>query len=147
MPLPGIDPKEYEKIADALGIEPQWIWDLAKHSEEIRMTLSVAHVLVVARITGLSMSEILGSPMPESVEPVAPGALRDLLFKAVEAAGCSLDEFGCRIGWDVESLVERPESLLEIYNWDGLVDVCAAVDLSPWSVVLGVGEGVVKGLP
>ncbi len=135
MPLPGVDPEDYPKIAERLGLTSSWVYDLAECPEDVRMTLSVSQAIELARIVGLSLAETLGVEMPESVEVIQPEEFRIRLQNAIEESACSLEEFEDRIGWELGKALATPERLLEIYNWDGLADVADAVEVSPWSLI------------
>jgi hypothetical protein len=135
MPLPGIASDEYPKIADALGLNLPWVWDLASYPDEARMNLSVSQVIEIARTTGLSVPEILGIEMPEPVEPVTPEDFRTRLLTAVEESGCTIGEFEDRIGWEIGEVMATPDRIVSIYSWDGLTDIACALNLTPWALM------------
>jgi hypothetical protein len=111
------------------------MWDLADHSEEARMSISVARVIELTNMTGLSMQQILGVEAPEVFSPIPTVEFPTLARAALDKAGCTTGEFAERIGWSLAEAIESPHRLLDLFNWDGLVEVAGALGKSAWSFV------------
>jgi AraC-like DNA-binding protein len=135
MPLPGVHPQEYQRIADLLGISLQCVWDLANYPDEARTSLSVAQVIDLARATGLTVTEIVNEERLESAEPLTHEQISILMRAAIVDGQSTMAEFEDRVGWNLAEAIETPDRLLDIYNWDGLSDVAGALGFNPWSIL------------
>ena len=135
MPLPGVQPREYQRIADLIGISIECVWDLASYPDEARTSLSVAQVIDLARAAGITVPELVGAERLESAEPLAHEQFSILMRAAIADGHLTTADFENRVGWHLAEAIEAPDRLLDLYNWDGLSDVAEAIGVSPWSFV------------
>lgn len=114
------------QVAKRVGITSGSYYDAEGRDDEAFTVLSVADIVRLATVLGLSPSELLfGRNAPEKPEVTfdeIANRLRDLL----SASGLGVEEFGEKIGWGVGDVLSNPDALWD-FNLAGFRDVARAV--------------------
>jgi len=126
--------KSETEVAQLLGINIHWYYDLEMHDDELTSTLSLAQALELAAQLGVSLHDLLAV----SVRPENAVMLQDLpkyVERHLVIDGITVDEFSDRIGWDLAPFLGEPVEVgsgLPIMFFQDLADGLGI----PWPDVL-----------
>jgi transcriptional regulator with XRE-family HTH domain len=124
---------EPEALASALGISKASYYDLESHRSELFQNLSLRRVLLLSRLLKVPLPAMF-SETPSG----SPGRLMDLAARVAlhcSETGLSVEQFGERVGWDIQQFVTAPATALDDWCVDTLRAVCRGVRCS-WIDVL-----------
>lgn len=124
-----------QQLRRRLGSVGHVCMDLEWYDSELFQCASVAVLVGLAAVLRTSVASLLFGDSPASALPVATCAdVSRRVGEVIAAERISSDEFGNRVGWDVEPLLHDP-AVLATYNVQGLRDICQAVGVDWMSVV------------
>jgi transcriptional regulator with XRE-family HTH domain len=110
-------------------------WDLEHFDDEAFSVISLAELKAVGQLLGVEPRVVLlgsGATMLKPAVTFAEIAAR--LAERVSRDGCSVEEFGQQIGWDIGPVLADSAALWD-FNVEGLHDICQTVDLD-WVAAL-----------
>jgi len=113
--------KSREQMAALLGIIIESYWDLEAHDNEVLMCLSIHQLVLLCRTLNVPPSRLFAEEHREPREAISLAGLGAKIQSHIKAQQMALSEFGDRVGWDVEKMLDRPEERFNVY---ALRDVC-----------------------
>jgi hypothetical protein len=119
-------------MAALLDINTASYWDLESHDDDMFMVMSLQQVSLLCRTLNLAPRDLFAEEYREEQDAVSLAGLGTKIKSHIEAQRIELSEFGDRVGWDIEKMLERPE---EQFNVDALRDVCGEIGVN-WVAVL-----------
>ena|SRR5438067_2210128 len=123
-----------DALASALQITTPHYYDVENHRSELFHGLSLKQVILLSHVLHLPLQTMFsGEGNPDS-----SGRLMDLAVRVAvhcKDAGLTTEQFGDRVGWDIQRFVHAPATALEDWCVDTLRAVCSSVRFS-WIDVL-----------
>jgi transcriptional regulator with XRE-family HTH domain len=126
------------KIAEQLGINEPWYWDLETYPDELAATLDVAQLCLLARLLNIRPGLFFSDLPSDSIDPAM---LASALQANMQTSKETQDQVSDRIGWKIDEFLADPLRVAQTCNGDFLRDACSGVGLD-WIAVL---EGCCKG--
>jgi len=121
--------------AERLDMTHASYWDLENFDDEAFCLLSLAELRTLGEMFGVEPRVVLLGPAAMSVEPsVTFTEIRSRLAARVSRDGCSTEEWGQRVGWEIGGVLADPAALWS-FNVEGLYDICQALELD-WVAAL-----------
>jgi hypothetical protein len=121
-----------EEMAALLEINTGSYRDLESHDDEVLMVLSIQQVALLCRTLNLAPNQLFAEEYREDQGAISLAGLVAKIKSHIEAQRIELSEFGDRVGWDIEKMLDRPA---EQFNVDALRDVCGEIGVN-WVAVL-----------
>jgi hypothetical protein len=121
------------EIAARVGMPEPWVRDLEAEDEELYCNITLADLQRLAGVLGASAAELLLAE-PGTGERVAFAGVVARLRSTLAASGESAEEFGERVGWEVDRVLETPE---DRWHWcpEELRDIAAGLGID-WVAAL-----------
>jgi transcriptional regulator with XRE-family HTH domain len=125
--------RSQHEMAEAVGVNLPWYYDLEAFADELQTTLDLRQVHQLATALGVTLRELVA---PEGRDPRSGDRtpLEEVVRRlraSTEARGLSTVED--KVGWGLTGFLEQPEV------WDAplffLMDVCSYVQIDWFSVV------------
>ena len=117
------------EFAAAIGINPAWCWDLVSYEAELASTLSLRQFLCAASVLGVSPLSLLPEPVSPAAEHRSFAELAELVTRFCADREISADHFGEIAGWDIQSALAFPDTIVDTWDLDCLRDVCATLEV------------------
>ncbi len=125
----GLDEHSVARLA---GITSPWYYDLEGDDDELAMTLSLEKLCHLAEIVRTDPLVLLIGDRASSIErSIEFGDVVQRLTAQMAASGLDVEEFGKRVGWQLEKILTDPNELWAL-NTDGFRDVATAAGVD-WS--------------
>ncbi len=126
-----------EFIADKLGINKAWYFDLESESTELSYTLYLWQLEELMHILGLSMTDLFPGHIPSGGGTLSIAEVRDRLCLYLQREGISIAQFEEEAGWSgIEEFLEDPDSAGN-WNLEQLADVCERLSIHWGDVKIG----------
>ena len=108
---------------------------LELYDSELFQCAEVSTLVSLASALETSVAALLYGEAPVSaLAPVSCAEVTRRIRETLAATGATADQFGDRVGWSVEAVLQEPDTLAT-YNVQGLRDICAGVGVD-WMCVL-----------
>jgi hypothetical protein len=115
-------------------------WDLEHFDDEAFSVISLAHLQALGQMLGVEPRVLLlGVDASDVGSTVSFTEITSRLAECVAHHGCSMEEFGAQIGWDIGPVLADPAALWD-FNVEGLYDICQALDLDWVAALPSIGE-------
>jgi transcriptional regulator with XRE-family HTH domain len=128
-----------EDVAEVIGLNCAWVWDLESYDDELYSTISLAAILRLAVLlrTGIAQLLLLEDEHGTGTR-VAFKDFVEHLQASLRAKGRSADAFGDEVGWDLTTTLDDPR---EIWEWspEELRDVAAGLQVN-WVAALPTAD-------
>lgn len=129
-----------EEASKAAEISFSNMFDLESYANEVLMCISLSELAILARVLGTYPLELLD---PEASMRPEAGLCHNELSRAIlqflERSQQPIEAFEEHVGWEVTEVLNEPEKILN-WNVDCLSDVCAAISVNWWDVILGLDD-------
>lgn len=110
-------------------------WDLEKFDDEAFCVVSLAELRALGEMLDVEPRVILlGAGTTAMAPPVSYADIASRLAERVARNGCSAEELGQQIGWDIAEVLADPEALWD-FSVEGLYDICQTLELD-WVAAL-----------
>lgn len=123
-------------LANELGLTTDGYCDLESYDEELENTVSIAQALMLARLLGTDLLELLG--VPEAAVPVKTAAIRAAMVAQLDKSPGARETLEDQINWDLGPFLEGADQWMTVYTLDFIRSLATATGLG-W-------EGMLAGL-
>jgi DNA-binding XRE family transcriptional regulator len=128
--------RSIDKMAALLGITREAYWDLESYDDEVLTCISIEQFALLCRTLGIAPRALFAEEYRDEQGTINLEALGLKIKAHIQAEQMDLSEFEERVGWDVATLLERPQELFtERYNVDALRDICKEIGVN-WVTAL-----------
>jgi transcriptional regulator with XRE-family HTH domain len=124
----------HAQVAERAGVTSGSYYDAESRNDETFTVLSISDIVRLGRLLKVSLGELLFGRTDPAKQKVTFTEIADRLRDRIAASGLSVEEFGEKIGWEVNDVLSNPEALWD-FNLVGLRDVSKAVDVD-WVATL-----------
>jgi hypothetical protein len=116
------------QLSKALGINDSWTHDLLGCEDEIN-TLNLRQALRLAELLDVPFLSLLPIQADAKRSSRSFQDLADCIRGFCVESQLTVEQFGDEAGWEIEEFLDSPDTALEDWNIDWLVDVCAVLGL------------------
>ena len=105
---------EFKAVAEALGINNNWCWDLEAYDNEITDTLTLKQVMKLAEILHVTPRHLLADEATTVITAVVePAELANRVKDLLKSKAISLEEFEEQVGWELAWFLAAPDEVWE----------------------------------
>jgi transcriptional regulator with XRE-family HTH domain len=123
-------------LADALGMTVEAYCDLEQYDDELETTISVAQAVMLARLLGVDLSELVGESGAGA--PVRIAAIRSGMTSELARSPGSREELEDLIDWDLGPFLDGLDQWMTVYTLAFLKSLSTAIGLSYAQVLAGL---------
>jgi transcriptional regulator with XRE-family HTH domain len=128
--------RSIDTIAALLGMTREAYWDLESYDDEVLTCISIEQFAWLCRTLGIAPRALFAEEYRDEPGTINLEALGLKITAHLQAEQMDLSEFEERVGWDVATLLERPQELFtERYTVDALRAICQAIGVN-WVTAL-----------
>lgn len=117
------------ELAKAVGIGEASCFDLLEHEDELTSCLTLRQVSRLAGVLRVPVVMLLEDPPAPAKARRSFGDLAEAILQFCEAQKLTVEQFGDDANWDVQPFLKAPDSALDGWCLDTLMEVCEALDL------------------
>lgn len=101
-------------VAEALGINNNWCWDLEAYDNEITDTLTLKQVMKLAEVLHITPRQLFVDEATTVIAVVVePAELANRVKDFLKSKAMSLEEFEERVGWELAWFLDTPDEVWE----------------------------------
>jgi transcriptional regulator with XRE-family HTH domain len=126
-------------LADALGLTVEAYGDLEQYDDELETTVSIAQAMMLARLLGADLSEIIGESVASA--PMRIAAIRAGMVAELARSPGAREELEDLIDWDLGPFLEGTDQWMTVYTLDFMRSLATAIGLSYGEVLAGLALG------
>lgn len=126
-----------EEVAASCGVHPIDIWEIEGLEGDLTWCHSPKKVQNFCRVLGIHPIELFASDFKES--PISAYELVERIHAECRSRGITLEQFENVIEWwQLNTIIEPPEKLLEVMTIDHLERLCQEVHIDWRRVILSL---------
>lgn len=125
-----------KEMAESIGINLPSYYDLESYDEEVIDCLSLKELKQMCEVLKIAPVDLLSDAAKNNsrLNHLSFTEFTEMVKKHIESKGITVSEFEDRVGWEIEELLNHPESVWQ-RNVQFLKDTCSVLGVDWLSVV------------